>query len=298
MKNQPTILCRIALLSAFVLLLPGQASSRTITVGSVGTRPASEIKIFLPLANYLSEQLQADGVTQGQVVIAKDIAEMASLFRDGKVDIFIDSSGRSLALSRLVESKPLLRRWKKGTAEYHGLIFTKKDNAISRLEDLKGKIVAFEAPLSVTGCLLPKMILMEKGLKVVSASTAVRADEVGYLFSDHDENTMVWVMKEKVSAGVIDNQSYLREARTNSDRLKIIDKTPSVPRHIVSFRARLPSTLVNRIKETLIQMDRSEEGRKILEHFEKTTKFDELTDQAWSPLMKLGKLIDAELKHR
>lgn len=296
MKNQ-SHLCGILLLSAFVPLLPGQASSRTITIGSIGTRPASEIKIFLPLANYLGKQLQADGVTQGQVAIAKDITEMASLFRDGKIDVFIDSSGRSLALNRLTDTKPLLRRWKKGTAEYHGLIFTKNDNAISRLEDLKGKIVAFEAALSITGCLLPKMILMEKGFKVVAGNTVVRPDEVGYVFSNHDENTMVWVMKDKVSAGVIDNQSYLREARTNSAMLKIIGKTPSVPRHIVSFRADLPLALVNRIKEILIQMHRSEEGKGILEHFEKTTQFDELTAQAWSPLLKLGKLIDAELKH-
>jgi phosphonate transport system substrate-binding protein len=77
--------------------------------------------------------------------------------------------------------------------------------------------------------------------------------------------------------------------------LKSIYETFSLPRQIVSYRADLPPKLVARIKEILLKMDQSEEGRKALQEFERTVKFDEIPDQAMAPLLKSMKFIEAEL---
>ena len=106
---------------------------------------------------------------------------------------------------------------------------------------------------------------------------------------------MVWVLRGKVSAGAMDNQRYLEKAGKSVDDLKIIFETFSFPRHIVSYRGDLPPPMVERIKDVLMKMHQSEEGRKALEDFEKTTRFDELPDQAMAPFLKAGKFIDAEL---
>jgi ABC transporter, phosphonate, periplasmic substrate-binding protein len=45
--------------------------------------------------------------------------------------------------------KLLLRRWKGGMSDYHGIIFTKKGGDTKRLEDLRGKLIAFEDPESI-----------------------------------------------------------------------------------------------------------------------------------------------------
>jgi hypothetical protein len=42
-------------------------------------------------------------------------------------------------------------------------------------------------------------------------------------------------------------------------------------------------------------MNQSEEGRKALQEFERTAKFDEIPDQAMAPLLKSMKFIEAEL---
>ncbi len=269
-----------------------------INIGSVGTEPAAEIKKFLPFANYLGRELQSEGIDQGKVVVAKNISQMATLLREGKVDLYIDSPFPVLAASHLSGSKILLRRWKKGAAEYRSVIFARKDSGVNRLEDLKGKMLAFQDSFSSTAYFLPKALLLQRGFKL-SAKTgpaeAVAPGEVGYVFSQADENTMMWVLRKKVMAGATDEQTYAQEARTSIDSLQVIERSYALPRHVVSHRPDLPPKLLARIKEILIGMDQSEEGKKVLKAFENTTKFDELPEQSMAPLLKASKLLYAEL---
>ena len=192
----------------------------------------------------------------------------------------------------------MLRRWKKGVAEYHGLIFVRQGSNISKLEELRGKTVAFDEPLSAVGYLLPKMMLTEKGLKPVPARSLRGLNGVGYIFAERDENTMQWVLSGKVTAGAMDQQRYPEEARTRIGELRILEKTPAVPRHIVGARADISEERLNRIKEILIGMNLSEEGRKILHDFERTTRFDEFAEHEVALAPKLKTLLEAELKLR
>jgi phosphonate transport system substrate-binding protein len=287
-------------LPLFILavLLHHPILAHAITLGLIGNYPAHDIKVFLPLAKYLTQELRDEGVTEGKVLVAQDIAELAGFLREGKIDLHIDSYVRALALTRLVGSRPLLRRWKKGVAEYHGLIFVRQDSNISKLEELRGKTVAFDEPLSAVGYLLPKMMLTEKGLKPVPASTPWGLNGVGYLFAERDENTMQWVLSGRVTAGAMDHQRYPTEAGRRIGELRILEKTPTVPRHIVGARAYIPEQRLNRIKEILMRMDLSEEGRKILRDLESTTRFDELTKHEVALAPKLKTLLEAELKLR
>jgi len=295
-KNE-LILLRIFFLAVVVLLLPRMSSAKPIVIGSLGSVPTDEIKKFLPLATYLARHLRAEDFDRGKVVVASSIPEMATLMREGRVDVYVDSPFPSAAVSRLSGSKFLLLRLKKGLKEYHSFIFVRKDSGINRLQDLNGKIVAFNQPYSSSGYFIPKMVLTQEGLRLVprkNVSDPVVSREVGYVFSNDNENTMVWVLKRKVAAGAVDHQSYEEEARGGLDSLKILYKTFAFPRHIVSYRANLPATLVARIKEILKDMHQSEEGKKALEDFEKTSRFDELHAQALAPFLKAGKFIDAE----
>lgn len=250
------------------------------------------------MANYLAKQLQPEGIDQAKVIVVKSIPEMANHLREGKVDLIIDSAFPILAASRLSGSKFLVRRWKRGLGDYHGVVFVQKDSGISRLEDLKGKIIAFEEPFSTITYFIPKLVMAQMGLKLVqkgSSSDSVGPNEVGYVFVGDDPNILLAVLKSKVSAGVLNNQNYPKEARGYLDSLKVIYETFSLPRQIVSYRQDLDPKLVARIKEILIKMDQSEEGRKALQDFENTTKFDELPPQAMTQLSNALQFIDAEL---
>ena len=285
------LLVAALLFAVLAVLGNGIASARTFIVGVilVGTNRRGHQKNFT-VANYLAKQLGKEGFIEAKVVVAKTMNEMASLLRDSKVDLHFDSYARALALSGLSGSKPFLRRWKRGATEYHGVLFVRADSAINRIEDLRGKTFAMEEEFSSVGHLLPKFMLLEKGLKLMPVQR-MTPDSVGYNFAYWDENTMLWVLKGKVFAGAMDSQTYAELSKKQGDVLKVLGNTPSVPRHIVSARTRLPQDLLMRVKEILVQMDQSEEGKKALFQFERTAKFDELTEQNTALMQKMWKLI-------
>ena len=94
-------------------------------------------------------------------------SRLANLLTERKVDFYMESPYPTYLINNVYGAgKLLLRRWKGGMAEYHALIFTKRNSETKRLEDLRGKIIAFEDPGSTSGHFLPKFFLSRKGFKL------------------------------------------------------------------------------------------------------------------------------------
>jgi phosphonate transport system substrate-binding protein len=174
-------------------------------------------------------------------------------------------------------AKLLLRRWKGGIGEYRSLIFTNKESGVARLEDLRGKIIAFEDTGSTSGYLLPKLFLLKKGFSVVekpSAGAKVSDREIGYIFADTYKNIASLVVQNKVAAGAISNDDYASVDDTSKASISILGESESVPRHLVSVRKDLPEAMAKRLKEILLSMHQNEEGKTILRQTDGTTQFD------------------------
>jgi hypothetical protein len=68
--------------AALILLLPQMTWARPISLGSIHLEPAAEVQRFWPLARYLANQLQSEGIDQGRVVVAQSILQMAAFLRE------------------------------------------------------------------------------------------------------------------------------------------------------------------------------------------------------------------------
>ena len=129
---------------------------------------------------------------------------------------------------------------------------------------------------------------------VKNLSDPVEPDKVGYIFSDDDLNTIFWVLRGYAAAGAVDNQHFFNETGKSRESLRIVYETLSIPRQIVSYRADLSPELVKRIKDLLIQMEQMKEGKKVLEQFSQTTRFDELSDNDHALLEKLQSFLGTQ----
>jgi phosphonate transport system substrate-binding protein len=185
--------------------------------------------------------------------------------------------------------------------EYSSVIFVRRDSNIDTIEDLKGKIVAFEEPFSTSSYFLPKATLMKEGLTLTEKKdflSSVSATEVGYVFSGDDETTMVWVLRKRVSGGALHSTDFEQLAKDGISKLKVLAETINVPRHVVSHRADLNPELVAAIEKVLLNMDKDEEGKKVLKDFEKTAKFDRFDKGAegfLEPIENLVNFIEKDL---
>jgi phosphonate transport system substrate-binding protein len=175
--------------------------------------------------------------------------------------------------------KLLLRRWKKGMSEYQSLIFAKRSSETKRLEDLRGKIIAFEDPGSTSGYFLPKLFLSRMGLKLSQKNgigAPVSPGDVGYVFAYSQEKLVDLVLTKQAAAGAFSNDDYeLLDEKKKSD-ITILAETERLPRHLLSIRADMPPALADRLEEILLSMHEDPEGRLILARTSETTKFDAL----------------------
>lgn len=288
---------RISLV-AIILLLPRLAWAGPLTLGFISSSPMEDSRRFSPLASYLARQLQSEGIGEGNVVAANSIEAMSSMLRTSQADIYIDGFFPTKAVSRLSGSRLLLRGWKDGGSDYKSVIFTRKDSRISILEHLGGKVIAFDEPFSSSGYFVPKVELLKITFLVLPdqpGAAPVKGDEVRYVFSRGDTNTIYKVANGEVAAGAVDDQKYHALAK-NLDGLKILHETASFPRQIVSYRADFPVKLLTKIKNVLLNMPRTEEGRKVLREFDNTTKFDTIPAPVQDLMRGFKKYVEAELK--
>lgn len=294
----------LSALLAALLAAAAPAAGRTLFVGSISGKPDKEIQIFHPFAHYLAQQLKDMGIEQGKVVVAKGIPDMAQKMRAQQVDIFIDSPFPTVAVSRLADTRILLRRWKKGQAEYTSVLVVRADSPLRTIADLQGRMLAFEDPYSTSGYFLPKSALLEARhtLREFSDSGAqVGPREVGFVFSGEKETTLLWVARGKVAVGAVGLHDLDQFRKAQPNALRVIHETPSVPRQLVSYRKDLDEALVKRIREALLAMEHTEHGRQVLAAFEQTIRFDDLpggVQKSLAPMLRLTKDIDREVARR
>ncbi|MEH6633129.1 MAG: phosphate/phosphite/phosphonate ABC transporter substrate-binding protein [Halopseudomonas aestusnigri] len=295
-KLQALSVIRLVIVLIIPLLLGRaiDAKAETISIGTISSDPVGEIKLFTPFANYLAQELSADGIDEVKIVIASDVRQMVKMLKHHEVDLFIDSSITASIINQLSGSQFMLRRWKKGRGKYRSVIFVTEDSGIKRLDDLKDKVIAFEEPFSTSGYVLPALVILQSGnelYKLQSLRSEPEADKVSYVMAYDNETQMVWLERGRVAAAAMAESDFLEYSNNVLVPLKSLYTTPYVPYHVVVRRPGLEERLVQRIKDVLLVAHEGKQGVEVMMSFEKTTKFDEIPDDLLSEIKKLEQYL-------
>ena len=279
-KKIPVLL----LLFIFLFCINLQAGQKTITISKVTSHFRKQHQQLKPLIKYVAKQLKHMGIKKGKVLLARNNQELIKFVKEGKVDIVTETPFSSMLFIKKAGMKILLRSWKKGVSSYHSVIFVRKDSKIDSLEDLKGKVIAFEDPGSTTGYFLPKAETLKKGFPLVELNNYREkppSDKIGYCFANGEVNTVHWVHQGVVAAGVLDNSEYQNPEKVPEKFMpdfKIIYATDEVPRALMLIRGNINPQLQREIKKILVNMKFSKEGRKAMWKMSKTVNFDEFPE--------------------
>jgi phosphonate transport system substrate-binding protein len=252
-----------------------------ITLGLVAEANQKEVeKHFQEFVGYVARKLSSNGKTEARVVAVSTQSRLANLLTERRADFYMESPHPTYMINSVFGAgKLLLRRWKGGMSDYRALIFTRKNSATKRLEDLPGKMIAFEDPESTSGYFLPKLLLSKKGFKLVRmdrVESNVSRGELGYVFASTQDKLVDWVLNERVAAGAFSNDDYAALPDGKKTDITVLAETASLPRHLVSIRKDLPPTVVNSLKNILLSMHEDPQGQRILQQTDGTTKFDTL----------------------
>lgn len=257
-----------------------ETAAGVIVVGEISDDPEEAVGYTQPFADYLAAQLADNGIGRGEVKVAPDPETMAEWMKTGEVDIYFDSLYPVMSVSEQSGATPFIRRWFDGVGEYHSVFFVLSNSALDSLDDLKGQTVAFDNQFSTSGYMVPAAHLLQAGYTLSEkpdTTATVGANEIGYVFSKDDENTLQWVVSGRVAAGVVDNESLKELPQETLDQIKILDETNPIPRQVGLVRPNMDAALFEAIKTILLTMDESEEGRATLETL-LTSQYDEFPE--------------------
>jgi phosphonate transport system substrate-binding protein len=247
-------------------------------------------KRYLRLQNYLSKRLDMK-------IYFKIIARYPEIFgelRNKTVDgAFFGSMGGTMAqVEGLVEmlARPV---WLNGVSTYNGYIFARKGSGISSdPATWKGKKVAFVSKVTTAGFLFPLSVVRAAGIE-----TDLEAYFNRVVFAGSHDAAILAVLRRQVDIGASKNtvyDEYRRLHPKNMKDLNIILRSRHVPSNGLGMRPDVPAELKQRIKKTLLGMDKDPKGQKILKRFG-AVGFIETTLKDYQPVVDMADTVGIDL---
>lgn len=244
-----------------------EESKRTITFGRV---PSETVISLLqdndPLIQYLESQLNVDI----QFVFAPSYDDIIEGMSRGEYDFVLLGPYAYVLAQEHSDYQALVRRKRFGQDWYKGIIFSRDDEDIDSLSDLRGRSFAFVDPSSASGYLFPTSLMIEEG--VIDGPDRVSESFQSMSFLGRHDRVVRAVYRGEFTAGAAfkdaRTQSGLPEDANPKEELPIVAETRRIPTSPIavreSFRRDNPQ-LTNRLTELLTTLHETEKGQAVLE---------------------------------
>lgn len=220
--------------------------------------PSNLQRKFAPLRDYLSREVGVDvkfiPVTDYPATVEGLASKHLDLVWYGGFT-FIQAYRRTGK-----NALPLVQR--EEDAAFHSKFIASADSKIEKLEDLKGKTMAFGSVSSTSGHLMPRYYMLQAKLdpdKILAR----------YSFSGAHDATAKWVEAGKVDAGALNEavlDTLIRTRKIDPSKIRVFYTTPAYPDYTWTVRADLDAKLIEKLKRAFLALDdQRPEHRAILE---------------------------------
>lgn len=259
MRRYYCILLVLTILTAGLVVHP--AIARDLKFGFTPVLGEAEMRSeFEPLTAYLS-----DAIGQKVVLyVAKDYGDLRTQMEDGMVDIGSFSPFAYVDATRGGKIRIIAQSIIDGTTTYRGIIVARKDSGLKTVGDLKGKRFAFVDPKSASGYVYPRAMLIERGLDPKSYFKET-------IFAGDHNKVIAAVLQSRVDAGAI-YEGALAVAKANgvpTENLVTLASTDPIPHDAIAVSTGLDDVLVKKIQTALVDMDKTEAGRRVIANSKK-----------------------------
>src|SRR6266436_6680709 len=222
--------------------------------------------------------------------VASDYAGVVEALRSRRVDLaFVHPVGYVLA-NREAGCLILVRDIWQGKTAYTARFYVRKRSGIERLEDLRGKTVAFVDPASSSGYIYPMVLLVERGLVRDRDPKTFFKDA---LFAGTHEAALQSVVRGRVDAAASFDKApeiHLKDPELVA-QLGWVGETPEIPEAGICARPGLPAEPLARIKRALLSI-KAPEHAAVLKEIYGIDGFIEASDADYRPVRDAMLLMD------
>ena len=255
------VLLIVPVLLAGILAGSSAARAQDLKFGFTPVLAEAEMRAeFEPLMAYLSEAI-------GQTVvlyIAKDYGDLRIQMEAGTVDIGSFSPFAYVDAVKGGKIRIIAQSILDHSATYRGLVIARKDSGLRRVEDLEGKRFAFVDPKSASGYVYPRAMLLEKGV------TPERFFKETTFAGGHDKVIQA-VLDGRADAGAIYDGALgvAKQKGLAVETLVTLASTDPIPHDAIAVRVGLDEALARKIQTGLVNVDKTEAGKRALANSKK-----------------------------
>jgi phosphonate transport system substrate-binding protein len=178
-----------------------------------------------------------------------------------------------------------------GKTTYHGLIIARTAADIQKLDDVKGKRFAWVDPTSTSGYLYPRALLADKGIKPSDLGQEVVA-------GGHDK-VVIALMNGQVDAGAVYDDArdvVIKQFPDVKEKTRVIGQTEEIPNDGVAFNKNMPPETVKKVKDALIKLASTDEGKKVYKDALGTNGVAPTTDADYNPVRKAAQVLNLNVE--
>ncbi len=232
---------------------------------------------------------QISGVSV-KAIVASDYAGVIEALRSRRVELaFVHPVGYVLA-NREAGCQILVRDIWQGKVAYTARFYVRKDRGIKRLEDLRGKTVAFVDPASSSGYIYPMVLLIKQGLVRDRDPKTFFKDA---LFTGTHEAALQSVLHGRVDAAASFDKApdiHLKDPALVA-QLGFVGETAEIPEAGICARPGVPAEPLARVKRALLSIKVPEHAA-LLKQIYDIDGFIEASDRDYEPVRDAMKLMN------
>ncbi len=248
-----------------------------------------QMERFKPLAKFLSNET---GVKVKLTILSR-YGNIIERFTNENMDgAFFGSFTGAMAIQKL-GLIPIARPVNlDGASTYHAHIYTRKDSGIKSVKDMKGKKMAFVEKATTAGYIFPLAYLKENGINNIDTFFSE------YFFAGSHDASLVAVLDGKADIGASKNTvfDWVREQDPRVDQeIVILSESAKVPSNGLLVRKGLDGGIIDKLKQSLLNLDSSSEGKEVLKKF-RAQKFIATTVDDYMPVFVSAEKAGIDLK--
>lgn len=246
--------------------------------------PQKLSEIFQPLVDYLNHQVPAANI---QLETSRDYQAFEKKFRAREAEFLMPNPWQTLEAEKV--GYHVISMWG-NAADFKGIFIVRKDTAIKIPADLKGKVVSYPSPTALAAAIMPQYFLHQNGIDI---NKDIQNSYVG-----SQESSIMNVYLGQSVAGATwppPWRLFQKNHPAEAEKLKVMWETPSLINNSVMAREDVPEAIRQGVRQALLDLPKSAEGKKILAGME-TARFVAANDASYEVVRAYIKRFEKEVR--
>ncbi len=243
--------------------------------------PDQLVEEVAPVIEYLERELQISV----KDFVATDYSGVVEALRNQTADVGFMGPLQYIMAHQQTGAVPLLGEIYNGKSTYVSRIFVRKDSGFNKLEDLRGKNIAFVDPISSSGFMYPLDIFRQAGL-----ATGRPEDYFGKIyFAGGDEQAIRAVYNRFVDAAGAGQFAYHLLRPEERDSVDLLAESRPIPSHCLVARKGLEVTIINRLKKALLALNKEGPNHHLLSYLYGVDGYIEVTHDNYAGVAEIAR---------